>query len=106
MDAIARNIGRSVIDLMNEEVLRKGIDLARYVTDTVGIPTLSDIMDELAKPGREQFESYGFAEGVEKIEDVKPGMRLPGIVTNITAFGAFVDWGTPGRTCACERTLG
>lgn len=96
VDAMARDIGRSVIDLMNEEVLRKGIDLARYVTDTVGIPTLSDIMDELAKPGRdprEQFESYGFAEGVEKIEDVKPGMRLPGIVTNITAFGAFVDVG-------------
>jgi uncharacterized protein len=81
---------------MKDEGLRKNIDLPRYVTDTVGMPTLSDIMDELAKPGRdprEQFESFGFADGIGKIEDVKPGMKLPGIVTNITAFGVFVDIG-------------
>jgi uncharacterized protein len=62
----------------------------------VGLPTLNDILSELSKPGRdprEQFEVFRFVEGVEKIEDVKPGMKLPGIVTNITAFGVFVDIG-------------
>ncbi len=73
------------------------------MTGTVGIPTLSDIMAELAKPGRdprEKFESYGFAEGVEKIEDVRPGMRLPGIVTNITALAPLWMWGYT-RTDLC-----
>ncbi|MBI5057304.1 MAG: RNA-binding transcriptional accessory protein [Nitrospirae bacterium] len=96
VDAMAKDIGCSLDGLMKDEGLRKKIDLSRYVTDTVGMPTLSDIMAELAKPGRdprEQFEVFGFAEGVAKIEDVKPGMKLPGIVTNITAFGAFVDIG-------------
>ena len=68
----------------------------KYVTDTVGLPTLNDILAELAKPGRDprqQFEAFAFQEGVEKIEDLKPGMKLPGIVTNVTAFGAFVDIG-------------
>jgi uncharacterized protein len=62
----------------------------------VGLPTLNDILSELSKPGRdprEQFEVFRFAEGVEKLEDVKPGMNLPGIVTNVTAFGVFVDIG-------------
>ena len=66
------------------------------MTEKVGLPTLKDIMDELAKPGRdprEKFEAFTFAEGVEKIEDLRPGMKLPGIVTNVTAFGAFVDIG-------------
>jgi uncharacterized protein len=66
------------------------------VTETVGLPTLTDIMDELAKPGRDprqQFEAFAFTEGVEKLEDLTVGMKLPGIVTNITAFGAFVDIG-------------
>ncbi|MEC4684324.1 MAG: Tex family protein [Nitrospirota bacterium] len=96
VDAMARDLGCSVSDLMRDEELRKKIDLSLYVTDKVGMPTLLDIMDELAKPGRdprEQFESFRFAEGVEKIDDVKPGMKLPGIVTNITAFGCFVDIG-------------
>jgi uncharacterized protein len=96
VDAMARDSGCTVVDLMKEEGRRKNIDLARYVTDRVGLPTLQDIVDELAKPGRdprEKFESFAFAEGVEKIDDVKPGMKLPGIVTNITAFGAFVDIG-------------
>ena len=60
------------------------------------MPTLRDILEELAKPGRDprsEFESFSFAEGVEKIEDLKPGMKLPGIVTNVAAFGAFVDVG-------------
>ncbi len=96
VDEIARDLGCSLADLMRDEGLRKKVDLSRYVTDTVGIPTLSDIMSELAKPGRdprEGFEAVVFNEGVQKIEDVRPGMKLPGIVTNITAFGAFVDIG-------------
>jgi protein Tex len=70
--------------------------LTGYVTDKVGLPTLKDIMAELNKPGRdprEQFENVGFAEGIEKLSDLIPGMKLTGVVTNITAFGAFVDIG-------------
>lgn len=96
VDAMARDMGCSMADLMKDDRLRENIDLTRYVTDSVGMPTLSDIVAELAKPGRdprEGFESFRFAEGVEKIEDVKAGMKLPGIVTNITAFGVFVDIG-------------
>jgi uncharacterized protein len=95
VNAMAQDSGCSLIDLMKDDI-RKRIDLSRYVTDTVGMPTLTDIMNELAKPGRdprERFEAFGFAEGINKIEDVKSGMKLPGIVTNITAFGAFVDIG-------------
>jgi len=76
--------------------LRKQIDLNRYLTETVGMPTLTDILQELAKPGRDprqQFESVGFAEGVMKIGDLQPGMNLSGVITNVTAFGAFVDIG-------------
>ncbi len=96
VDAMARDLGCSLSDLMKDEGLRKSIDLSRYVADTVGLPTLNDIISELAKPGRdprEGFEAVVFNEGVQKLEDVKPGMKLPGIVTNITAFGAFVDIG-------------
>ncbi|HSB05777.1 MAG TPA: helix-hairpin-helix domain-containing protein, partial [Thermodesulfobacteriota bacterium] len=96
VEAMAGDLSCSVSDLMRSEDLRRQIDLKRYMTEMVGLPTLNDILIELAKPGRdprEQFEPFAFTEGVEKIEDVKPGMRLPGIVTNITAFGAFVDIG-------------
>ncbi len=96
VDAIAGDLGCSVPDLMQDEALRNRIDLTEYITDKVGLPTLNDILKELAKPGRdprERFETFSFAEGVEKIEDVQPGMKLPGVVTNITAFGAFVDIG-------------
>jgi uncharacterized protein len=96
VDAMAADLGCSVPDLLRDEGLRHRIDCTRYVTDKVGLPTLSDILSELAKPGRdprEQFEAFGFADGIEKIEDVKPGMKLPGVVTNVTAFGAFVDIG-------------
>jgi protein Tex len=96
VEAMARDLGCSVNDLMRTEGLRKQIDLKRYMTETVGLPTLNDILSELAKPGRdprEQFETFAFSEGVGKIEDVRPGMKLPGIVTNITAFGVFVDIG-------------
>ena len=83
-------------DLLGDEKLRQQIDLSAYITEKVGMPTLTDIMDELAKPGRDprkQFESTGFAEGIEQISDLQPGMRIPGVVTNVTAFGAFVDIG-------------
>jgi uncharacterized protein len=96
VDAMATNAGCSVLDLMKNDALRKKIHLEDYVTETVGLPTLNDIMQELAKPGRDprqQFEVFSFAEGVRKMEDLQEGMRLPGIVTNVTAFGAFVDIG-------------
>jgi uncharacterized protein len=96
VEAMAGDLSCSVDDLMRTEDLRKQINLKRYMSKTVGLPTLNDILIELAKPGRdprEQFEAFAFTEGVEKIEDVKPGMRLPGIVTNITAFGVFIDIG-------------
>jgi uncharacterized protein len=93
---MARDLGCSVLDLMRDEKLRERIDLKQYVSEKVGLPTLNDILLELSKPGRdprEQLEIFRFAEGIEKIEDVKVGMKLPGIVTNITAFGVFVDIG-------------
>jgi uncharacterized protein len=96
VDKMATDVGCSVADLMTNEPLRKKVRLESYVSDTIGLPTLNDIMQELAKPGRDprqQFEIFSFAEGVNKIEDIKLGMRLPGIVTNVTAFGAFVDIG-------------
>ena len=96
VDAMAADVQCSVRDLMTDRSLSTKIRLERYVTDTVGLPTLNDIMNELLKPGRDprqQFEVFAFAEGIAKIEDVQAGMRVPGIVTNITAFGAFVDIG-------------
>jgi uncharacterized protein len=96
VERIARDLGVSVSDLMKTEPLRKAIDVHKYVTARVGLPTLIDIKDELAKPGRDPrqvFESVQFKEGVEKMEDLRPGMELNGIVTNITNFGAFVDVG-------------
>lgn len=94
--AMAADVGCSVTDLIKDELLRGTICLQSYVSDAVGLPTLSDIMQELAKPGRDprkKFEIFSFAEGIKSIEDLKIGMRLPGIVTNITAFGVFVDIG-------------
>ncbi len=96
VEKMAMDVDCSIGELISKEDVRKGIDLSRYVTDSIGMPTLTDIMDELAKPGRdprEQFELFKFTDGVEKITDVKPGMRLPGVITNVTAFGAFVDIG-------------
>jgi len=96
VDAMAKDLNCTVSDLMRDAELRKKIDRARYVTEAVGLPTLTDILSELAKPGRDprqQFEVFSFQAGVEKMEDLKPGMKLPGIVTNVTAFGAFVDIG-------------
>ncbi|MDR2675339.1 MAG: helix-hairpin-helix domain-containing protein [Opitutaceae bacterium] len=88
--------GAGVADLMRDEKLRRKIKLEAYVTPEAGLPTLNDILAELAKPGRDprrKFETFAFADGVNRPEDLRPGMRLPGIVTNVTAFGAFVDIG-------------
>ncbi|HOR32945.1 MAG TPA: Tex family protein, partial [Syntrophales bacterium] len=96
VEAMARDLECSVTDLVKDEAKRKAIDIAKYVSDKVGIPTLKDIVAELARPGRdprETFEPVTFAEGIEKPEDLRPGMKLPGVVTNVTAFGAFVDVG-------------
>ena len=96
VDRMAADLGCSVAELIRSREPRGKIDLNKYVSDTVGLPTLTDILDELAKPGRDprvQFEAFAFAEGVNKIDDLQPGMKLPGIVTNVTNFGAFVDIG-------------
>jgi uncharacterized protein len=96
VDRMAKDLNCSVSDLMRDAGLRQKIQLPKYVTETVGLPTLTDILGELAKPGRDprqKFEVFSFQSGVEKMEDLKPGMKLPGIVTNVTAFGAFVDIG-------------
>ena len=96
VEKMAADAGCTVADLVHDADRRSRIDLKKYVTETVGMPTLMDILAELAKPGRDprkQFEAFSFAEGVSDIADVRPGMKLPGIVTNVTAFGAFVDIG-------------
>ncbi|TLD72629.1 RNA-binding transcriptional accessory protein [Phragmitibacter flavus] len=93
---MARDLSSDIAALLGKEDVRKRIDLKKYVSETVGLPTLQDIVNELAKPGRDprkQFEIFKFQEGVEKPEDLQVGMKLPGIVTNVTAFGAFVDIG-------------
>jgi uncharacterized protein len=92
----AKDLGCDIKDLMTSRELRQKLDLKKYITDKVGLPTLNDILGELEKPGRdprEKFEVFSFDETVHKIEDLKVGMTLPGIVTNVTAFGAFVDVG-------------
>ena len=96
VEKMAADLGCTVADLLADGKLRAKIKLESYVTDTVGLPTLKDILAELAKPGRDpraQFEAFAFDSSVNKPEDLKPGMKLPGIVTNVTAFGAFVDIG-------------
>lgn len=96
VEKMAKDLKCSVADLMNNATLREKIDLQRYVTDTVGMPTLQDILRELEKPSRdprEQKEEWHFDESVHTIDDLQVGMVLPGIVTNIANFGAFVDIG-------------
>jgi len=96
VDRIATDLGVTVRDLVASEALRQRINLDRYVTSSVGLPTLQDILAELAKPGRDpraSLQVVQFREGVRTLEDVQPGMQLPGVVTNVTAFGAFVDIG-------------
>ena len=96
VERMAKDQGCSVSELIADEHKRQQIDVQRYVTAEVGIPTLTDIMQELARPGRDprgETEEFHFDESVHKIEDLQTGMVLPGIVTNISAFGAFVDLG-------------
>ena len=96
VEKMAKDLKCSVADLMNNTTLRQKIDLQRYVTDKVGMPTLQDILRELEKPSRdprEQKEEWHFDESVHTIDDLQIGMVLPGIVTNIANFGAFVDIG-------------
>ncbi len=96
VEKMAAEIGCTVSDLMQRADLRQKIDLKKYVSADVGLPTLQDIMNELAKPGRDprkQFEVFNFADGVSEMKHLTVGMKLPGIVTNVTAFGAFVDIG-------------
>jgi uncharacterized protein len=96
VNRMTRDLNSSVQELMQSVELQRMIILENYVSDNVGLPTLEDIMQELNKPGRdprEQFEAFSFASGINSIDQLKPGMKLSGIVTNITNFGAFVDIG-------------
>ncbi len=96
VEQMAKDAGTTVEQLMADKELRKKIDIQKYVTPDCGLPTLQDIMKELDKPGldpRARFEVFEFDKNVTRIEDLQVGMVLPGIVTNITAFGAFVDVG-------------
>ena len=93
---MAHDLNCKVTDLIDNHELRKQIDIQKYVTDKIGLPTLTDILEELAKPGRDprqKLETFAFDPTIKVIEDLKIGQVLPGIVTNITNFGAFVDIG-------------
>ena len=96
VEQMARDLGCSVADLMRDAELRKQINLGKYISDEVGLPTLTDIMHELEKPSRDprtQIEEFRFDDSVHTIDNLQEGMVLPGIVTNISNFGAFVDLG-------------
>ena len=96
VEQMAKDLGCTVKDLIEQKDLRAKLDIKKYVTSEVGLPTLTDIMKELEKPGRdprEQLEAFEFDSRVQTIDDLEEGMILPGIVTNITNFGAFVDIG-------------
>ena len=96
VEKMAKDVGCELKDLISNSSVIEKIDINKYVTEQIGLPTLEDIKQELAKPGRDPrntFELFEFTKGVNKIEDLKSGMVLPGIVTNVTDFGAFVDIG-------------
>lgn len=96
VEKMAKDLNCETKDLIKNKTLRNKIDIQRYISDKAGLPTLKDILNELEKPGRDPrdtFEEFSFKPGINKIEDLETGMKLPGIVTNITAFGAFVDIG-------------
>lgn len=96
VEQMAQDLGCTVTDLMEKAEMREKIDLKKYVSETTGMETLKDIYNELAKPGRDprkEFELFTFKDGVNKMSDLEPGMMLPGVITNVTAFGAFVDIG-------------
>ena len=96
VEQMAKDLNCTVADLINDKELRSKIDLKKYVTDTVGLPTLTDILQELDKPGRDprqKIQVFEFDKNVRTLDDLQEGMELPGIVTNITNFGCFVDIG-------------
>lgn len=96
VEKMAKDMKCTVADLIKDKELRAKIDIKKYVTDTVGLPTLNDIMKELDKPGRDprqQIQVFEFDKDVKTLDDLREGMELPGIVTNITNFGCFVDIG-------------
>jgi len=96
VERMAKDAGVDIEDLMMKSEQIKKIHLNRYVTDTIGLPTLKDIVKELASPGRDprkEFQAFSFDDTIHDIKDLVPGMKVPGIVTNVTAFGAFVDIG-------------
>ena len=96
VEAIAKDLGHPLEKLVGDASISGRIDPQRYLSDKVGLPTLHDIIYELARPGRDprqDFEPFHFAEGINKIQDLAAGMKLPGVVTNVTDFGAFVDVG-------------
>jgi uncharacterized protein len=96
VEKMADDLKCTVVDLMEDAKLRQEVDLKKYVNDKIGLPTLYDIKAELEKPGRDPrsvIKVFEFSPDVRSIEDLRPGMKLPGIVTNITNFGAFVDVG-------------
>jgi protein Tex len=99
VNTMSKDLGVTIDKLIEDKELRKSIKLANYTTDKIGLPTLQDIMKELEKPGldpRGEAKVFSFAEGISKMEDLREGMVLPGIVTNMTNFGAFVDIGIKG----------
>jgi uncharacterized protein len=96
VESMAKDLGASVEELMADPALQQRIDPERYVSEKAGTPTIRDILEELSKPGRDprrEFELFEFTPGVERMEDLRPGMKLSGVVTNVAAFGAFVDVG-------------
>jgi uncharacterized protein len=96
VEKMAGDLGVSVKEMMHNESLLKKLDKKLYISEKAGAATLQDILEELSRPGRDpraEFEAFSFAPGIEKMEDLKVGMKLPGLVTNVTAFGAFVDIG-------------
>lgn len=96
VERMAKDLGCSVTDLIKDKELRSRIKIENYITDSVGLPTLTDIMQELDKPGRDprrKIEMFEFDKNVRTLDDLQEGMELPGIVTNITNFGCFVDIG-------------
>ena len=96
VEQMAKDLNCTVADLIKDKELRSKIDLEKYVTDTVGLPTLTDILQELDKPGRDprqKIQVFEFDKNVRTLDDLQEGMELPGIVTNITNFGCFVDIG-------------
>jgi uncharacterized protein len=96
VEQMAADLGATVADLLASPSLRESIEVSAYCSESIGMPTLTDIMEELARPGRDprnRFQSFRFAEGINQPADLQPGMIVPAIITNVTTFGAFADIG-------------